>query len=148
MLDSGWGRIVVIASVVAKRGESQVSAYTASKHGVLGLVRTASAEVAGRGVTVNAVCPGYVDAPMTAQTVAAIGDRTGRRWWRFKEWPSPDEPHRHPPSSPGERTTNPIASAPRAWTRSYVTKSVCSRRVAVMMWMASAVRTQALGTFN
>jgi len=78
MLDSGWGRIVVIASVVAKRGESQVSAYTASKHGVLGLVRAASAEVAGRGVTVNAVCPGYVDTPMTAQTVAAISDRTGR----------------------------------------------------------------------
>jgi len=78
MLDAGWGRIVVIASVVAKRGESQVSAYTASKHGVLGLVRAAAAEVAGKGVTVNAVCPGYVDTPMTAQTVAAISARTGQ----------------------------------------------------------------------
>ncbi len=78
MLDAGWGRIVVIASVVAKRGESQVSAYTASKHGVLGLVRAAAAEVASTGVTVNAVCPGYVDTPMTAQTVAAISARTGR----------------------------------------------------------------------
>jgi len=78
MLAAEWGRIVVIASVVAKRGESQVSAYSASKHGVLGLVRAASAEVARQGVTVNAVCPGYVDTPMTAQTVAAISDRTGR----------------------------------------------------------------------
>ena len=78
MLDAGWGRIVVIASVVAKRGESQVSAYTASKHGVLGLVRAAAAEVASAGVTVNAVCPGYVDTPMTEQTVAAISARTGR----------------------------------------------------------------------
>lgn len=78
MLDGGWGRIIVIASVVAKRGESQVSAYTASKHGVLGLVRAAAAEVARRGVTVNAVCPGYVDTPMTEQTVASISARTER----------------------------------------------------------------------
>jgi NAD(P)-dependent dehydrogenase (short-subunit alcohol dehydrogenase family) len=78
MLDSGWGRVVVVASVVAKRGEAQVSAYAASKHGVLGLVRSAAAEVASRGVTVNAVCPGYVDTPMTDATVAAISTRTGR----------------------------------------------------------------------
>jgi NAD(P)-dependent dehydrogenase (short-subunit alcohol dehydrogenase family) len=78
MLDAGWGRIVVVASVVAKRGEAQVSAYAASKHGVLGLVRSAAAEVASRGVTVNAVCPGYVDTPMTDATVAGISARTGR----------------------------------------------------------------------
>jgi NAD(P)-dependent dehydrogenase (short-subunit alcohol dehydrogenase family) len=78
MLDAGWGRIVVVASVVAKRGESQVAAYTAAKHGVLGLVRAAAAEVARSGVTVNAVCPGYVDTPMTEQTVAAVAERTGR----------------------------------------------------------------------
>jgi NAD(P)-dependent dehydrogenase (short-subunit alcohol dehydrogenase family) len=78
MLDAGWGRIVVIASVVAKRGEPRVSAYTAAKHGVLGLVRAAAAEHARTGVTVNAVCPGYVDTPMTDATVAAIADRTGR----------------------------------------------------------------------
>jgi NAD(P)-dependent dehydrogenase (short-subunit alcohol dehydrogenase family) len=78
MLDARWGRIVVVASVVAKRGEAQVSAYTASKHGVLGLVRSAAAEVAAQGVTVNAVCPGYVDTPMTDETVASIGARTGR----------------------------------------------------------------------
>jgi NAD(P)-dependent dehydrogenase (short-subunit alcohol dehydrogenase family) len=78
MLHAGWGRIVVVASVVAKRGEPQVAAYTAAKHGVLGLVRAAAAEVARTGVTVNAVCPGYVDTPMTDATVAAIADRTGR----------------------------------------------------------------------
>ena len=78
MLDAQWGRIVVVASVVAKRGESQVSAYSASKHGVLGLVRAAAAEVARSGVTVNAVCPGYVDTPMTDATVEAIAQRTGR----------------------------------------------------------------------
>ena len=78
MTERGWGRIVVVASVVAKRGESQVAAYTAAKHGVLGLVRAAAAEVARTGVTVNAVCPGYVDTPMTDETVAAVAARTGR----------------------------------------------------------------------
>ena len=77
MLQARRGRIVVIASVVAKRGERQVSAYTASKHGVLGLVRAVADEVARHGITANAVCPGYVDTPMTDETVAAIADRTG-----------------------------------------------------------------------
>jgi NAD(P)-dependent dehydrogenase (short-subunit alcohol dehydrogenase family) len=78
MTAQGWGRIVVIASVVAKRGEAQVAAYTAAKHGVLGLVRAAAAEMARTGVTVNAVCPGYVDTPMTDETVADIAARSGR----------------------------------------------------------------------
>jgi NAD(P)-dependent dehydrogenase (short-subunit alcohol dehydrogenase family) len=78
MVERGWGRIVVIASVVAKRGETKVAAYTAAKHGVLGLVRSAAAELARTGVTVNAVCPGYVDTPMTDATVAAMAARTGR----------------------------------------------------------------------
>jgi len=77
MAERGWGRVVVIASVVAKRGESQVAAYTAAKHGALGLVRAAAAEYARTGVTVNAICPGYVDTPMTDRTVAAIAERTG-----------------------------------------------------------------------
>jgi NAD(P)-dependent dehydrogenase (short-subunit alcohol dehydrogenase family) len=78
MLESGWGRIVVVASVAAKTGEPYIAAYTASKHGVLGLVRSAAAELATTGVTVNAVCPGYVDTPMTDATVAGIVTRTGR----------------------------------------------------------------------
>jgi NAD(P)-dependent dehydrogenase (short-subunit alcohol dehydrogenase family) len=78
MLERGHGRIVVIASVSAKVGEPYVSAYTASKHGILGVVRSAAAELATTGITVNAVCPGYVDTPMTDRTVAGISDRTGR----------------------------------------------------------------------
>ncbi|OZM76766.1 SDR family NAD(P)-dependent oxidoreductase [Pseudonocardia sp. MH-G8] len=77
MLEAGRGRIVVIASVVAKRGERQVSAYAASKHGALGLVRAVADEVARSGVTANAVCPGYVDTPMTDTTVAAMAGRLG-----------------------------------------------------------------------
>mgnify|MGYP003781203841 CR=1 FL=1 len=77
MTARGWGRIVVIASVVAKRGERQVAAYSASKHGVLGLVRAAADELARTGVTVNAVCPGYVDTPMTDATVATLSGRLG-----------------------------------------------------------------------
>ena len=78
MVERGHGRIVVIASVAAKVGEPYIAAYTASKHGVLGLVRSAAAELATTGVTVNAVCPGYVDTPMTDATVAGISAKTGR----------------------------------------------------------------------
>ncbi|MFF7944907.1 SDR family NAD(P)-dependent oxidoreductase [Nocardia gamkensis] len=78
MIASRWGRIVVVASVAAKHGESYISAYTASKHGILGVVRSAAAELAASGVTANAVCPGYVDTPMTERTVAGIAEKTGR----------------------------------------------------------------------
>jgi NAD(P)-dependent dehydrogenase (short-subunit alcohol dehydrogenase family) len=73
-----WGRIVVVASTAAHVGEPYIAAYTASKHGVLGLVRSAAAELARDGVAVNAVCPGYVDTPMTDATVANIVATTGR----------------------------------------------------------------------
>jgi NAD(P)-dependent dehydrogenase (short-subunit alcohol dehydrogenase family) len=76
MVDAGWGRVIVVASVAAKAGGPYVSAYTAAKHGVLGLVRSAAAELATTGVTVNAVCPGYVDTPMTDASVANIAART------------------------------------------------------------------------
>lgn len=78
MTERSHGRVVVIASVAAKVGEPYIAAYTASKHGVLGLVRSAAAELAGSGVTVNAVCPGYVDTPMTDRTIAGIVAQTGR----------------------------------------------------------------------
>jgi NAD(P)-dependent dehydrogenase (short-subunit alcohol dehydrogenase family) len=78
MTEAGFGRVVVIASVAGKVGSPRIAAYTASKHGVLGLVRSAAAEVAKAGVTVNAVCPGYVDTPMTDQSVAHIAAGTGR----------------------------------------------------------------------
>jgi NAD(P)-dependent dehydrogenase (short-subunit alcohol dehydrogenase family) len=78
MTSAGFGRVVVIASVAGKIGSARIAAYTASKHGVLGLVRTAAMEVARTGVTVNAVCPGYVDTPMTDGSVSAIASGTGR----------------------------------------------------------------------
>jgi len=78
MRAAGWGRVVVIASSAARVGEPYLAAYTASKHGVLGLVRSAAAELARTGVTVNAVCPAYVDTPMTDATVANIASTTGR----------------------------------------------------------------------
>jgi NAD(P)-dependent dehydrogenase (short-subunit alcohol dehydrogenase family) len=78
MRTAGWGRVVVVASTAAHVGEPYIAAYTASKHGVLGLVRSAGAELARTGVTVNAVCPAYVDTPMTDATVASIASTTGR----------------------------------------------------------------------
>lgn len=74
----GYGRVVVIASTASRIGEPYLAAYAASKHGVLGLARAAAAELAGTGVTVNAVCPGFVDTPMTAATIGNIAERTGR----------------------------------------------------------------------
>jgi NAD(P)-dependent dehydrogenase (short-subunit alcohol dehydrogenase family) len=77
MLERGWGRVVNVASIAGKTGYPYIAAYAASKHGVLGLTKCAALEVASRGVTVNAVCPGYVDTPMTDVSVARIVEKTG-----------------------------------------------------------------------
>ena len=73
----GWGRVVNLASIAGKTGYPYIAAYAASKHGVLGLTRCAALEVATAGVTVNAVCPGYVDTPMLEAGVARIVEKTG-----------------------------------------------------------------------
>ena len=77
MAERGWGRAVVLASIAGKSAMPYIAAYAASKHGVLGLTKVAALEMAGTGVTVNAVCPGYVDTPMTDGGVARIAGKTG-----------------------------------------------------------------------
>ena len=78
MLERGFGRVVNLASIAGKTGYPYISAYAASKHGVLGLTKCAALEAAARGVTVNAVCPGYVDTPMTDASVARIVEKTSQ----------------------------------------------------------------------
>src|SRR6266705_149224 len=77
MLERRWGRVVNIASVAGLRGGKYIAAYSAAKHAVIGFTRSVAAEVAGSGVTVNAVCPGYVDTDMTRESVARIATKTG-----------------------------------------------------------------------
>lgn len=76
MLKKGWGRVINVASIAAKTGAPYVSAYTASKHGVLGLTRTVALEVALKGITVNAICPGYVETEMVSRGIEQITSKT------------------------------------------------------------------------
>jgi NAD(P)-dependent dehydrogenase (short-subunit alcohol dehydrogenase family) len=78
MLAAGRGRIVSIASTAGLRGVARVAAYSASKHGLIGLTRSLSLEVAQTGVTVNAVCPGYTESDMSEQAIDAVMKGTGR----------------------------------------------------------------------
>ena len=78
MLKNRWGRVINIASIAGKTGAPYVVAYTASKHGVIGLTRTIALEVATKGVTVNAICPGYVDTDMVSRGIEQITQKTGR----------------------------------------------------------------------
>ncbi|MCH7474413.1 MAG: SDR family oxidoreductase [Gemmatimonadetes bacterium] len=77
MVERKWGRVVNVASVAGLTGSRYIAAYSASKHAVIGFTRCAAAEVAQHGVTVNAVCPGFVDTDMTAESLDRIVESTG-----------------------------------------------------------------------
>lgn len=76
MVEANWGRIVNIASISSKVGSKYTAAYTASKHGVLGLTRALAVELVAHNITVNAICPAYVDTPMTDGSVANMVQKT------------------------------------------------------------------------
>ncbi len=78
MLPSNWGRIINIASTVAKVAYSHISAYVTSKHAVLGLTRALAVETATFGVTVNAICPGYVDTGLTRRNALLMAEKRGK----------------------------------------------------------------------
>ena len=78
MIERKFGRIISIASVAGLKGIPYATAYTAAKHAVVGLTRALAVEVAKSGVTVNAVCPAYVDTDLVTENAARIAARTGR----------------------------------------------------------------------
>ncbi len=77
MLDGGWGRIIAVSSVAGQRGLARGTAYCASKHGMIGLVRALAEETLAKNITVNALCPGYVRTPIVERGVANIVAKTG-----------------------------------------------------------------------
>jgi len=76
MKADNWGRMIAIASTAGLKGYSYVSAYSASKHAVVGLIKSLAIELAGKGITVNSVCPSYIDTPMTDRTIKNITELT------------------------------------------------------------------------
>jgi 3-hydroxybutyrate dehydrogenase len=77
MVDRRWGRVINVASVAGLRGGRYIAAYCASKHAQIGFTRALAAEVADQGITVNAICPGYVDTPMTEYSVSRMVEKAG-----------------------------------------------------------------------
>jgi NAD(P)-dependent dehydrogenase (short-subunit alcohol dehydrogenase family) len=80
MVERSWGRIVNVSSLAGLEGDRYIAAYVAAEHAVVGLTKAVAAEAEGTGVTVSAVCPGYVDTPLTDETIARIMHLTGKSW--------------------------------------------------------------------
>lgn len=78
MVARGWGRFIVVGSTASLKGYRYASAYAAAKHGVLGFVRSLALELAGTGVTANALCPGYTDTPMLGAAIDAVAQRSNK----------------------------------------------------------------------
>jgi meso-butanediol dehydrogenase/(S,S)-butanediol dehydrogenase/diacetyl reductase len=78
MYDRAWGRVINVSSVAGKTGVKNAAAYVASKHGLVGLTRTLALEGVRKGVTANAICPGWVETRMLDEAVQATADATGR----------------------------------------------------------------------
>ena len=77
MQGTDWGRVVAVSSIAGLRGLKGAAAYTASKHGLIGLIRALSEDYMGKPFTFNALCPGYVDTPIVSRNVEAISSRAG-----------------------------------------------------------------------
>ncbi len=77
MVQTDWGRVITVSSIAGLRGLKGASAYTASKHGLIGLTRALSEDYMGKPYTFNALCPGYVDTNIVAQNTTSIAERTG-----------------------------------------------------------------------
>lgn len=77
MLETGWGRIITISSIAGLKGLKYGAAYSASKHGVIGLTRVLSEEYMNKGITANAICPGYVRTPIVERNTELIMERSG-----------------------------------------------------------------------
>jgi NAD(P)-dependent dehydrogenase (short-subunit alcohol dehydrogenase family) len=86
LIEQRWGRIITIASIASRMGDRYIAAYTASKHGALGLTRALAVELMPYNITVNAICPGYVDTPMTDASIANMVARTGMSVAQAREY--------------------------------------------------------------
>lgn len=89
-----WGRVIAVSSIAGLKGLKGAPAYTASKHGMIGLIRGLAADHLGRGVTFNALCPGYVYTAIVTDNTARIMDRTGMSEADARDLMVGQNPHR------------------------------------------------------